>query len=94
MIIGQRHIPISIFGFETDSLDAVSNHEIDAAAVTPTAAGFRYESDLLAYAVEQAWKAGIVVVVSAGNEGEKSRGLTSPGYDPFVLTVGADSVKP
>ena len=45
----------------------------------------RYQSDLLAYAVEQAWKAGIVVVVSAGNEGEKHRGLTSPGYDPFVL---------
>ena len=52
----------------------------------------RYQSDLLAYAVEQAWKAGIVVVVSAGNEGEKSRGLTSPGYDPFVLTVGADDL--
>ena len=52
----------------------------------------RYQSDLLAYAVEQAWKAGIVVVVSAGNEGEKRRGLTSPGYDPFVLTVGADDL--
>jgi serine protease AprX len=52
----------------------------------------RYESDLLAYAVEQAWKAGIVVVVSAGNEGEKGHGLTSPGYDPFVLSVGADDL--
>ena len=52
----------------------------------------RYQSDLLAYAVEQAWKAGIVVVVSAGNEGEKRRGLTSPGYDPFVLSVGADDL--
>jgi serine protease AprX len=52
----------------------------------------RYQSDLLAYAVEQAWKAGIVVVVSAGNEGEKGRGLTSPGYDPFVLTVGANDL--
>lgn len=40
MIIGQRHVPISTFGFESDSLDAVSNHEIDAAAVTPTAAGY------------------------------------------------------
>jgi polar amino acid transport system substrate-binding protein len=40
MIIGQRHIPISTFGFENDSLDAVSNHEIDAAAVTPTAASY------------------------------------------------------
>ncbi len=52
----------------------------------------RYQSDLLAYAVEQAWKAGIVVVVSAGNEGDKRRGLTSPGYDPFVLSVGANDL--
>ena len=42
----------------------------------------RYQSDLLAYAVEQAWAAGIVVVVSAGNEGDKHNGLLSPGYDP------------
>jgi polar amino acid transport system substrate-binding protein len=40
MIISQRHVPTSTFGFESDSLDAVSNHEIDAAAVTPTAAGY------------------------------------------------------
>jgi serine protease AprX len=52
----------------------------------------RYQSDLLAYAVEQAWKAGIVVVVSAGNEGEKHHGLTSPAYDPFILSIGADDL--
>jgi serine protease AprX len=52
----------------------------------------RYQGDLLAYAVEQAWKAGIVVVVSAGNDGDKHRGLLSPGYDPFVLAVGADDL--
>ena len=40
MIISQRRVPTSTFGFETDSLDAVSNHEIDAAAVTPTAASY------------------------------------------------------
>jgi len=40
MIIGQRRVPTSTFGFESDSLDAVSNHEIDAAAVTPTAASY------------------------------------------------------
>ncbi|OKO75066.1 transporter substrate-binding domain-containing protein [Bradyrhizobium sp. AS23.2] len=40
MIIGQRRVPTSTFGFETDSLDAVSNHDIDAAAVTPTAASY------------------------------------------------------
>ena len=40
MVIGQRHVPTSTFGFEVDSLDALSNHEIDAAAVTPTMAAY------------------------------------------------------
>jgi polar amino acid transport system substrate-binding protein len=40
MVIGQRHIPTSTFGFEVDSLDALSNREIDAAAVTPTVAAY------------------------------------------------------
>ena len=40
MIIGQRHVPTSTFGFEVDSLDALVNHEIDAAAVTPTMASY------------------------------------------------------
>ncbi|WP_407154816.1 substrate-binding periplasmic protein [Bradyrhizobium sp. STM 3557] len=40
MIIAQRHVPTSTFGFEIDSLDALANHEIDAAAVTPTAASY------------------------------------------------------
>ncbi len=40
MVIGQRHVPTSTFGFEVDSLEALANHEIDAAAVTPTVAGY------------------------------------------------------
>src|SRR5215510_9715399 len=40
MVISQRQVPTSTFGFEVDSLEAVSNHEIDAAAVTPTAAAY------------------------------------------------------
>src|SRR6516164_7296624 len=44
MIIGQRHVPTSTFGFEVDSLDALANHEIDAAAVTPTMAGYYNQS--------------------------------------------------
>jgi len=40
MIIGQRHVPTSTFGFEVDSLEALANHEIDAAAVTPTIANY------------------------------------------------------
>ncbi len=40
MIIAQRHVPTSTFGFEVDSLEALANREIDAAAVTPTAAAY------------------------------------------------------
>jgi polar amino acid transport system substrate-binding protein len=40
MTLGQRHVPTSTFGFEVDSLDALANHEIDAAAVTPTVASY------------------------------------------------------
>jgi len=40
MTLGQRHVPTSTFGFEVDSLDALANHEIDAAAVTPAVASY------------------------------------------------------
>jgi serine protease AprX len=48
-----------------------------------------YTLDPLAYAVEQAWKKGIFVVVSAGNEGYGTTKLNNPAYDPFVMAVGA-----
>ena len=58
-----------------------------------------YESfviDPLCQAVEAAWRAGIVVVVAAGNMGrdntfgEQGYGtITAPGNDPLVITVGA-----
>lgn len=40
MTISQRHVSTSTFGFEVDSLEALANHEIDAAAVTPTVAAY------------------------------------------------------
>jgi serine protease AprX len=49
-----------------------------------------YEVDPLSFAVEQAWKRGIVVVTSAGNSGDKQGRLTDPASDPFVIAVGAD----
>ncbi len=44
--------------------------------------------DPLSYAVERAWKAGIVVVVSAGNDGNSS-GLRNPATNRHVIAVGA-----
>ncbi len=55
--------------------------------------GHGYEDDPLARAVQNAWNNGIVVVVAAGNDGEKTRSLPSPANDPFVLTVSALSEK-
>jgi serine protease AprX len=45
--------------------------------------------DPLDQAVEQAWKAGITVVVSAGNSGPGNGTILSPGDDPLVITAGA-----
>ena len=47
-----------------------------------------YVLDPLAFAVEQAWKSGIVVVVAAGNDGN-SFALRNPASDPYVIAVGA-----
>jgi serine protease AprX len=47
------------------------------------------ELDPLAYAAEVAWRHGIVVVTSAGNQGASARSLTNPARDPFVIAVGA-----
>ncbi len=55
-----------------------------------------YKRDPLCRAVEAAWKAGIVVVVSAGNNGRNNDfgtngygTISSPGNSPYVITVGA-----
>jgi serine protease AprX len=52
-----------------------------------------YQVDPLAYAVEQAWNAGIVVVAAGGNsgyqKGASSTGLADPAYDPEIVAVGA-----
>jgi len=48
-----------------------------------------YALDPLDAAVEQAWAAGITVVVSAGNRGPGSGTINKPADDPYVITVGA-----
>lgn len=67
--------------------------------------GESYTTDPLCQAAEKAWKAGIVVVASAGNDGRQSGfqlgsrdnegygtnygSIGCPGNDPYVITVGA-----
>jgi serine protease AprX len=66
--------------------------------------GESYTTDPLCQAVEAAWKAGIVVVCAAGNNGRLNAtqsgtdnsgwgtaygSIQSPGNDPYVITVGA-----
>jgi serine protease AprX len=55
-----------------------------------------YKLDPLCQAVEAAWRAGIVVVVAAGNDGRNNSfnnngygTINAPGNDPYVITVGA-----
>lgn len=48
-----------------------------------------YTVDPLNHAVEQAWQAGITVVVAAGNLGPAPGTISKPGDDPFVITAGS-----
>ena len=52
-----------------------------------------YGVDPLAFAVEQAWDAGIVVVAAAGNSGYQGKGsspaLANPAFDKRIIAVGA-----
>ncbi len=54
-----------------------------------TDSGQSYQTDPLAAAVENAWRHGIVVVVSGGNDGPSAARLTDPAIDPYVIAVGA-----
>ncbi len=48
-----------------------------------------YLTDPLTYAVERAWKAGIVVVAAGGNDGRGMHRLDNPATSPYVIAVGA-----
>jgi serine protease AprX len=58
-----------------------------------------WRDDPMDQAVERAYRAGIVVVASAGNFGKDAQGrsvyggITSPGNSPFAITVGALNTK-
>jgi serine protease AprX len=62
----------------------VMNISVEGDVTTPAA------YDPLDRAVDAAWRAGIVVVCAAGNEGAFGEGgVLSPGNDPYAITVGA-----
>jgi serine protease AprX len=50
-----------------------------------------YRLSPLNLAVERAWQAGIVAVVSAGNSGPGEKTIHKPADDPYVVTVGASN---
>jgi serine protease AprX len=78
------------------ALDWLVQHKRDAgmnvrviALAYGTASPQAWQVDPLAHAVESAWRAGIVVVSAAGNDGTAAGRLVMPAADPHVLAVGA-----
>ena len=49
-----------------------------------------YQLDPLAAAAENAWRQGLVVVVSGDNGGPDAPRLTDPAIDPYVIAVGSN----
>jgi serine protease AprX len=49
--------------------------------------------DSLGYAVEKAWRSGIVVVAAAGNDGNSSGKLANPAMNEWILSVGSADTK-
>src|SRR5207253_1841420 len=49
----------------------------------------RLDSDPIAQAVENATRAGVIVVVASGNDGPGLSTIGSPATSPFAITVGA-----
>jgi serine protease AprX len=58
-----------------------------------TAGSAAFWVDPVQFAVEKAWKAGIVVVTAAGNNGNGSAHLTNPATSPWGISVGAADTK-
>jgi len=50
-------------------------------------------NDSLGFAVEKAWKSGIVVVAAAGNDGNTAGSLSNPASNEWILSVGAAATK-
>jgi serine protease AprX len=50
-------------------------------------------SDPLVFAVEKAWRSGIVVVAAVGNDGNSAGALANPAADEFIISVGAAATK-
>jgi serine protease AprX len=52
-----------------------------------------YVREPLAYAAEQLWVRGVVVVAAAGNKADGTGSLDLPAADPFLIAVGATDTK-
>ncbi len=78
------------------AVDWVAQHRSDAGLnikvlllAFDTDSSQSYLTDPLAYAVEDAWRKGITVVVAGGNDGRSANRLGNPAIDPYVIAVGA-----
>jgi serine protease AprX len=83
------------------AVDWVVEHKNDDAANPIKVINLSYGSggtpntwnDSLGFAVEKAWRSGIVVVAAAGNDGNAFGSLANPGSDEWILSVGAAATK-
>jgi serine protease AprX len=94
--VGKTSDVIRALEYVTANRSRLNVHIVNLSLGHPVYAPAKY--DPLVQAVEKASAAGLIVVVSAGNAGQKERngeagytGISSPGNAPSAITVGAVS---
>lgn len=82
---------IAAISYAIETKDQYNTKVINLSIGSP--ANNNCSKDPLCKAVDEAIKAGIVVVAAAGNSGPNEKTILSPGIHPSVITVGASDDK-
>jgi len=84
---GDTSAVVSALQWIIDTKDDYNTKIVNISLGSPATSS--YKSDPLVSAVDEAIKAGLTVVVAAGNSGPSSKTILSPGNSPSAITVGA-----
>lgn len=92
-LMGVKVLDAQGSGYDSDIIAGIEWAVNNGADVISMSLGGRAftspDLDPVCIACVEAWNAGVVVVVAAGNSGPRPRSIDSPGIEPTIITVAA-----